>query len=99
MMERKIKVLFVCIHKSARSQMAESFLKQLGGDRFEAMSAGIEPGTLNPNVVEAMKEIGIDIRVTRPKMFLNSSKKERCSVTSSQSAMKPARRDARYSPD
>jgi len=60
-MGKKIKVLFVCIHNSARSQMAEAFLKELGGDRFEVMSAGIEPGTLNPYVVEVMKEIGIDI--------------------------------------
>lgn len=60
-MERKIKVLFVCIHNSARSQMAEAFLKQLGADRFDVMSAGIEPGTLNPLVIETMKEVGIDI--------------------------------------
>jgi len=60
-MENKIKVLFVCIHNSARSQMAEAFLKELGGDRFEVYSAGLEPGKLNPIVVEAMKEIGIDI--------------------------------------
>ena len=60
-MERKIRVLFVCIHNSARSQMAEAFLNELGGERFEAMSAGIEPGTLNPYVVAAMQEIGIDI--------------------------------------
>lgn len=59
-MEKK-KVLFVCIHNSARSQMAESFLNLLAGDRFEAESAGLEPGLLNPLVVEVMKEIGIDI--------------------------------------
>lgn len=66
-MEKKIRVLFVCIHNSARSQMAEAFLKQLGGDSFDAMSAGIEPGTLNPSVVEAMKEIGIDISGNKTK--------------------------------
>lgn len=59
-MEKK-KVLFVCIHNSARSQMAEAFLNELGGDRFEAESAGLEPGVLNHLVVEVMKEIGIDI--------------------------------------
>ncbi|MBI5074261.1 MAG: arsenate reductase ArsC [Nitrospirae bacterium] len=59
-MEKK-KVLFVCIHNSARSQMAEAFLNLLAGDRFEAESAGLEPGVLNPLVVEVMKEIGIDI--------------------------------------
>jgi arsenate reductase (thioredoxin) len=57
----KIKILFVCVHNSARSQMAEAFLKQLAGDSFDVESAGIEPGSLNPIVVDAMKEIGIDI--------------------------------------
>jgi arsenate reductase len=57
----KHKILFVCVHNSARSQMAEAFLKHLGGDNFDAESAGLEPGKLNPNVVEVMKEIGIDI--------------------------------------
>lgn len=57
----KQKVLFVCIHNSARSQMAEAFLNLLAGDRFAAESAGLEPGLLNPLVVEVMKEIGIDI--------------------------------------
>lgn len=57
----KIKVLFVCVHNSARSQMAEAILSQLAGDKFEVESAGLEPGTLNPIVVESMKEIGIDI--------------------------------------
>ena len=61
----KKKVLFVCIHNSARSQMAEAFLNLLAGDRFEAESAGLEPGTLNPFVVEVMKEIGIDISQKR----------------------------------
>lgn len=56
-----MKVLFVCIHNSARSQMAEAFLNILGEGKYKAESAGIEPGKLNPVVVEAMKEIGIDI--------------------------------------
>jgi len=55
------KVLFVCIHNSARSQMAEAFLKQLAGDRFDVYSAGITAGALNPYVVAAMKEIGYNI--------------------------------------
>ena len=63
----KIKVLFVCIHNSARSQMAEAFLNSLAGDRFEAESAGIEPGKLNPIVVDAMKEIGLDISKNKTK--------------------------------
>jgi arsenate reductase len=57
----KQRVLFICIHNSARSQMAEAWLNQICGDRFEAQSAGLEPGTLNPLVVEAMSEAGIDI--------------------------------------
>jgi arsenate reductase len=57
----KSKVLFVCIHNSARSQMAEAFLNQLAGDRFEVQSAGLEPGQLNPYVVKVMQEVGIDI--------------------------------------
>ena len=57
----KYKVLFVCVHNSARSQMAEAFLNELGKEQFEAESAGIEPGLLNPNVVQAMTESGIDI--------------------------------------
>ncbi len=63
----KMKVLFVCVHNSARSQMAEAFLKALGGERFEVYSAGIEPGALNPLVVEVMKEIGIDISKNKTK--------------------------------
>lgn len=63
---RKKKVLFVCIHNSARSVMAEAFLNQLCGDYYEAQSAGIEPGTLNPIVREAMQEIGIDVSGHKP---------------------------------
>ncbi len=57
----KEKVLFVCVHNSARSQMAEAYLNKFGRDRFIAESAGLEPGTLNPLVVEVLKEEGIDI--------------------------------------
>lgn len=63
----KKKVLFICVHNSARSQMAEAFLKQLAGDRFEVESVGLEPGNLNPVVVEAMKEVGIDISLNKTK--------------------------------
>ena len=55
------KVLFVCIHNSARSQMAEAFLNEYGKEHFEAESAGLEAGKLNPNVVKAMAEAAIDI--------------------------------------
>ncbi len=57
----KKRVLFICIHNSARSQMAEAWLNQICGDELEAQSAGFEPGKLNPLVVEAMAEVGIDI--------------------------------------
>jgi arsenate reductase len=57
----RIKVLFICIHNSARSQMAEAWLNHICGDFFAAQSAGLEPGTLNPLAVEAMGEVGIDI--------------------------------------
>ena len=57
----KKRILFVCVHNSARSQMAEAFLKKYGGDKFDVESAGFEPGKLNPVVVEVMKEVGIDI--------------------------------------
>jgi len=57
----KKKVLFICVHNSARSQMAAALLDKRCGDLFEAQSAGLEPGTLNPLAVEALQEIGIDI--------------------------------------
>jgi arsenate reductase (thioredoxin) len=57
----KSNVLFICIHNSARSQMAEAWLNRICSDVFEAESAGLEPGTLNPLVIEAMQEAGIDI--------------------------------------
>jgi arsenate reductase len=57
----KKRVIFVCIHNSARSQMAEAFLNRICGDEFEVHSAGLEPGRLNPVVVEAMAELGYDL--------------------------------------
>ena len=53
--------LVICVHNSARSQMAEEYLRKLASDRFEVESAGLEPGTINPLVVEVLKEEGIDI--------------------------------------
>jgi len=58
---KKRKVLFVCIHNSARSQMAEEILRQKAPERFEVKSAGLEPGTLNPYVVEVLQEEEVDI--------------------------------------
>jgi arsenate reductase (thioredoxin) len=61
MADNKHKILFVCIHNSARSQMAEAFLDKCGGELFHAESAGLEPGKLNPNVITVMQEVGIDL--------------------------------------
>jgi arsenate reductase (thioredoxin) len=55
------KVLFLCVHNSARSQMAQAFLEKHGEGKFEVESAGLEPGKLNPYVIRAMGEAGIDI--------------------------------------
>ncbi len=57
----KKNIIFICIHNSARSQMAEAYVKHFAGDTFETFSAGIEHGKLNPVVVEAMKLENIDI--------------------------------------
>ena len=57
----KKKVLFICVHNSARSQMAAALLNKRCGDFFEAESAGLEPGTLNPLAVEVLREMEIDI--------------------------------------
>jgi len=57
----KTRVLFVCVHNSARSQMAEALLKELGGEEYHVESAGFEPSSVNPLAVETMRQIGIDI--------------------------------------
>jgi arsenate reductase (thioredoxin) len=79
-----LRVLYICVHNSARSQMAEAFTKLLGGTgglrqdiTFSAESAGLEPGTLNPVVVEVMKEIGIDISNNKTKSVFEFFKKGR----------------------
>lgn len=63
----KAKVLFLCTGNSARSQMAEGYLRHVAGDRYEVLSGGLSPRGLNPLAVEAMKEIGIDISRQRSK--------------------------------
>jgi arsenate reductase len=67
----KKKVLFICVHNSARSQMAAALLNDLCGEFFEAESAGLEPGTLNPLAVEALQEIGIDISGNKTQSFFD----------------------------
>lgn len=57
----RIRVLFVCVHNSARSQMAETFMNADTENRFHAESAGFEPTEINPLVMEVMKEIGFDL--------------------------------------
>ena len=69
-MPDKPSVLFVCVHNAGRSQMAAAWLTRLAGDRVEVRSAGSEPAdTVNPAVVEAMREVGIDIAGETPKVL------------------------------
>jgi len=63
----KKRVLFVCTHNSARSQLAEGLMNALHGDRYEAFSAGTEPAKVNPRVVFVLLELGIDISHHRSK--------------------------------
>jgi arsenate reductase (thioredoxin) len=63
----KDRILFVCTHNTARSQMAEAILRSLAGDRFEATSAGLQPGTVHPLAIQVMQEVGLDISQARTK--------------------------------
>lgn len=74
----KKRILFVCEHNGARSQMAEAFLKSLSPDNYKVESAGITPGDLNPVAVKVMKEAGIDISMNQTKSvdhLLNTGEK------------------------
>lgn len=63
-------ILFVCVHNSGRSQMAEAFFNQLANGKAQAISAGTQPAdTVNPVVVEAIREVGIDISGSKPKVL------------------------------
>lgn len=64
---QKTRVLFLCTGNSARSQMAEAFLRKYAGDRFEAYSAGLEPKGINPYTVRVMEEIGLSLDGHRSK--------------------------------
>ncbi len=64
---QKTKVLFLCTGNSARSQMAEAFLRRYAGDRFEVYSAGMEPKGINPYTVRVMREIGLSLDGHRSK--------------------------------
>ncbi|MHB1306457.1 MAG: arsenate reductase ArsC [Limisphaerales bacterium] len=63
----KQNVLFLCAHNAARSQMAEALLRKHAGDRFDVMSAGLEPTTIHPLTVQALSEIGVDVASQRAK--------------------------------
>ena len=63
-------IMFVCVHNAGRSQMAAGFMRELGGDNVEVLSAGSAPkDSINPVAVEAMSELGIDIANQRPKVL------------------------------
>jgi arsenate reductase (thioredoxin) len=67
---KKPTVLFVCVHNAGRSQMAAGFMRTLGGERIEVLSAGSAPkDSINPIAVEAMAEVGIDIAGQEPKVL------------------------------
>jgi protein-tyrosine-phosphatase len=69
-MSEKKTIMFVCVHNAGRSQMAAGFMRELGGDRVEVLSAGSAPkDSINPVAVEAMAELGIDIANQRPKVL------------------------------
>jgi arsenate reductase len=63
----KAKVLFLCTHNTARSQMAEAFLNSFAGDRFEVFSAGTEPREIDPHAQKVMAEVGLDLSKQRSK--------------------------------
>ncbi|MFZ2454980.1 MAG: arsenate reductase ArsC [Candidatus Altiarchaeia archaeon] len=65
--KKKERVLFVCTHNSARSQMAEGLMNALHADRYDAYSAGTHPAAVNPHSIKALAEIGIDISKSRAK--------------------------------
>lgn len=70
-------VLFVCVHNAGRSQMAAAFLERLGAGRVRVRSAGSAPADeINPAVVEAMAEVGIDIAANTPKVLTEDSVRE-----------------------
>ena len=72
--ENKKTILFVCVHNAGRSQMAAGFMRTLGGDRVEVLSAGSAPkDSINPVAVAAMAELGIDIADQQPKILTPES--------------------------
>ena len=72
----KTKVLFLCTHNSARSQMAEAFLKRYAGDYFDVYSAGFDPKPIHPYTFKVMQEIGYDLSKAQPKELWQLIQKE-----------------------
>ncbi|MEY4291256.1 MAG: hypothetical protein RL130_1198, partial [Actinomycetota bacterium] len=76
-MSEKKTVLFVCVHNAGRSQMAAGFMRELGGNRVEVLSAGSAPkDSINPVAVQAMAELGIDIANQKPKVLTTEAVQE-----------------------
>jgi len=76
MTDKLASVMFVCVHNAGRSQMAQGFLQHLAGDRVEVRSSGTMPADqVNPSAVEAMRELGIDISLAKPKVLTDEDVK------------------------
>jgi arsenate reductase len=76
-MSKKPTVLFVCVHNAGRSQMAAGYMRELGGDRVEVLSAGSAPkDTINPQAIAVMAEEGIDIANQQPKILTTEAVQE-----------------------
>ncbi len=69
LLNHRVRVLFLCTHNSARSQMAEGLLRKIAGDQVEVFSAGSEPSPIHPLAIKIMSEIGVDLNRQRPKHF------------------------------
>lgn len=77
MSDKKVTVLFVCVHNAGRSQMAAGYLQALAGDRIQVLSAGTQPkDQVNPSAIEAMAEEGIDIAKNVPKVLSDETVKD-----------------------
>ncbi len=72
----KTKIIFLCTHNSARSQMAEAFLKKYAGDNFDVYSAGFDPKPIHPYTIKVMQEIGYDLSKQQPKELWQLIQKE-----------------------
>jgi arsenate reductase (thioredoxin) len=71
----KTKVIFICTHNSARSQMAEAFLTKYAGEHFEVYSAGYNPQPIHPYTISTMQELGYDLSKQQPKDLWELAKK------------------------